>query len=381
MSAELAVREVRTKADRRAFVDMAWTIYADDPHWVPPLKSEALGLIAGRRTNPWFEHGRAKLWLAERAGRIVGRISAQIDPLVHEWQGPGLGHFGLFECVDEPEVSAALFAAAEGWLRAEGMIRVQGPFSLSVWDEVGLHVDGFDSDPTIMMGHGRPYYPALVEASGYAGVKDMHTWENPITEPFRGIIGRIVASGEKNPRLRIRPLRKAEFDGEFATILAILNDAWSTNWGFVPLTSAEIAHAGKKFKPIVFEDLIYIADYDGEAVGFLIAVPDMNEVIKKLNGRLFPFGWIRLLRQLRKPRALRIRVPLMGIKKQLQGTKVASMLAFMMIEYTRRNAHKKFRSVEAEIGWILEDNQGMRSIAELIGSVITRTYRVYEKAL
>lgn len=377
----ITVREVLTAADRRAFVDMLWPLYADDPHWVPPLKGEALGLIGGLKTNPWFEHGRAAYWLAERGGTVVGRISAQVDALVLEWQGAGLGHFGMFECIDEQAVADALVAAATGWLRAQGMTRCQGPFSLSVWDEIGVHVSGFDSDPTIMMGHGRPYYEALLVAAGFVGVKDTHTWAVDVTKEFPDLVRKIVRNGENNPRIRVRPLKKADFDREFATILAILNDAWSTNWGFVPLTPREIAHAGKKFKPIVFEDLICLADYDGEPAGFIIAVPDMNEVIKRVKGRLFPFGWMRLAVQLARPRARRVRVPLMGIKKSLQGTRTASSLAFMMIEHTRRNSMAKLGAVEAEIGWILEDNGPMRSIAEILHGSITRTYRVFEKAL
>ncbi len=377
----LTIRQALTRADRHAFVDLQWALYAGDPHWVPPLKSEARGLIEGLKTNPYFEHAEAAYFLAEQDGRLVGRISAQVDQLVLEHQDKTLGQFGMFECIDDQAVADALVAAAADWLRSRGMTRMQGPFSLSVWDEIGLHVSGFDSDPTIMMGHGLPYYEPLLTGAGFAPVKDTHTWQVDITRQFPPLVQKIVANGENNKRMRVRTLRKAEFDSEFATILAILNDAWSTNWGFVPLTPAEIAHAGKKFKPIVFEDLIYIADYDGEPVGFMIAVPDMNEVIKGLNGKLFPFGWIKLLRQLRRPRSLRIRVPLMGIKKSLQGTRTASTLAFMMIEYTRRNAHRKFMSTDAEIGWILEDNGPMRSIAEVLNGTITRTYRVYEKAL
>ena len=377
----VTIREATTKSDRHAFVDFQYTTYADDPHWVAPLKGEARDLIDPQGTNPWFEHARSAYFLASRDGRVVGRISAQVDSLVQEWQGAGLGHFGLFECIDDQAVADALVAAAAGWLRAQGMTRMQGPFSLSVWDEIGLHVAGFDTDPTIMMGHGKPWYEALLLATGLVPIKDIHAWELDIDRPFPPIVQRIVDAGAKNPRVRIRPLRKSEFDGEFATILNILNDAWSSNWGFVPLTPAEIAYAGKKFKPIVYEDLIYIADYDGEPVGFMIAVPDMNETLKPLKGSLLPFGWAKLLYRLQRPRAHRIRVPLMGIVKTLQGTRMASLLAFMMIERTRQKAVERFRASRGEIGWILEDNGPMRSIAEVIDAEITRTYRVYEKPL
>lgn len=377
----LTIRECLTQAERHRFVDFQWQVYDTDSHWVAPLKSEAYGLVDGIKTNPWFEHARAAFFLAERDGKPVGRISAQVDQLVLEWQGAGLGYFGMFECIDDQTVADELVATAAAWLKAQGMTRMQGPFSLSVWDEVGLHVDGFDTDPTVMMGHGKRWYEALLLATGMVAVKDTHTWEVDIIKPFPQIVQRIVDTGRKNPRIRIRPLRKAEFDSEFATILGILNDAWSTNWGFVPLTPAEILHAGKKFKPIVYEDLIYIADYDGEPVGFMIAVPDMNETLKPLKGSLWPFGWAKLLYRLQRPRAKRIRVPLMGIKKKLQGSRMASLLAFMMIEQTRRNAVERFKATRGEIGWILEDNGPMRSIAEVIEADVTRTYRVYEKPL
>jgi hypothetical protein len=181
--------------------------------------------------------------------------------------------------------------------------------------------------------------------------------------------------------LKTRKVDKARFAEEAALILDILNDAWSTNWGFVPLTPAEVAFVGKKLKPIVFEDLIRIAEYEGVAVGFLIALPDINELTRDLGGRLFPFGWAKLLWRLRAPRVRRIRVPLMGIRKSLQGHRVASLMAFQMIEYIRRDAIVHYGATEGEIGWILDDNGPMRSIADAIESKVTRTYRVFERAL
>lgn len=348
---------------------------------MPPLRSEATALIAGIKGNPWFGHGRAKLWLAVRGSEVVGRISAQIDQLVLSHMGAGTGHWGLFECIDDQSVADLLIVTAENWLRGEGMVRAQGPFSLSIWDEPGLLVGGFDTPPTVMMGHHLPYYQRLIEARGYVGVKDLHTWQLRIDKPFPEIVQRIVAASERNPRLKTRPVDKSRFAEEAALILDILNDAWSTNWGFVPLTPAEVAHVGKKLKPIVFGDLIRVAEYDGEPVGFLIALPDINELTRDLNGNLFPLGWAKLLWRLRKPQVRRIRVPLMGIRKSLQGHRVASLMAFQMIEYIRRDAVINYGATEGEIGWILEDNGPMRSIADAIESKVTRTYRIYEKAL
>jgi GNAT superfamily N-acetyltransferase len=351
---------------------------------VPPLKEEVRGLLDPRR-NPWFGHAEAQLFLAKRGDVPVGRISAHIDHLVlampaEQGGGPGIGHWGLFEAEDG-ETAAALIAAAENWLRGRGMTQAMGPFSLSVWDEPGLLVEGHDHAPTVMMGHHLPAYQAWIEAAGYTGVKDLHTYDLRIDDGLPPLIQRIVASGERNARIRIREVNKAKFDEEAALILGILNDAWSHNWGFVPLTDAEIAYAGKKLKPIVFENLIRIAEVEGEPVAFMMTLPDLNELTRDLNGELFPFGFLKLLWRLRKPKVRTMRVPLMGVVRHLQATRLASQLAFMMIEYTRRVAIAQYGSTRSEIGWILDDNQGMRSIAEAIEARINKTYRIYEKAL
>jgi GNAT superfamily N-acetyltransferase len=373
------VRTVASAADRKAFVDLPYRLNAADPHWIPPLKSEVHGLITPGK-NPWFEHAEAAFFLAERDGRAVGRISAQVDRLVLETMGAGTGQWGMFEAEDQP-TAQALIARAEQWLRDKGMTRSLGPFSLSIWDEPGLLVKGFDHSPTVMMGHNSPNYEAWVEAAGYRGVKDLLTYELDITVAMPPIVQRIVASGERNERIRIRKVDKSRFDEEAALILGILNDAWSTNWGFIPLTDAEITYAGKKLKPIVYEDLIRVAELDGEPVAFMMTLPDMNELTRDLDGKLLPFGWAKLLWRLRKPKVRTMRVALMGVLKRLQSTRLASQLAFMMIEYTRRGALKRYSASRSEIGWVLDDNAGMRSIADAIESHINRIYRIYEKPL
>ena len=385
----ITLKTVATPADRTAFVNLPWMLYASDPHWVPPLKSEMHGLIGGLKSNPWFGHAEAAFWLALKDGKVVGRISAQVDQLViapeapgaNTGGGPGTGHFGMFECINDSEVADALFGAAEDWLRAKGMNRALGPFSLSIWDEPGLLVQGFEGPPTVMMGHHLRYYERLITARGYHGVKDLHCWSLPIAGPFPEMVQRIVAFSERNAKLVTRPVDKSKFDVEAALILDILNDAWSDNWGFVPLTPLEIAYVGKKLKPIIFNDLVRIAEYEGVPVGFMITLPDINELTRDLNGNLFPFGWAKLLWRLRAPKVKRMRVPLMGIRKSLQGHRVASLMAFQMIEYIRRSAITEFGASEGEIGWILDDNGPMRSIADAIDSHVTRTYRVFERAL
>ena len=375
----VTVRPVTTKKDRKAFVDFAWEVYRDDPAWVPPLKDEVHGLITPGK-NPWFEHARAQFWLAERGGRIVGRISAQVDELVQEHMGQGTGQWGMFDALDG-EAAAALISAAEDWLSTQGMTRALGPISLSIWDEPGLEIEGFDEPPTAMMGHHRPEFQEWIEAAGHGRAKDLITYALNIEHWDDPMIDRLIAMGERNSRIRIRMVDKSKFKEEARLILNLLNDAWSNNWGYVPLTEPEIAYAGKKLKPIIFNELVRVAEVDGEPVAFMLTIPDINELIRDLNGELFPFNFIKLLWRLRKPRTRRLRVPLMGVARKLHGTRLASQLAFMMIEYTRRDAVSKFGATHGEFGWILEDNKGMLSIAQLPGAAVNHRYRIYEKAL
>ena len=380
----LTLRPVVTKADRQAFVDLPFRLYRDDPNWVPPLKGEALGLITPAK-NGWYSHARAQLFLAEENGQVVGRISAHIDTLAltmpaEQGFGPGVGQWGLMEA-ERQDIFDTLIAAAEGWLREQGMSRALGPISQSIWEEPGLLIEGYDHPPTIMMGHARPEYRGWIEAAGYAPVKQMMTYDLDITQEFPRLVKRIIKSGEANPRIRIREVNKRKFEEEAAIILHILNDAWSDNWGFVPLTPPEIKDVGVKLKPIVFNDLIRIAELDGRPVAFMITLPDLNEAIKPLNGSLLPLGWAKLLLWLRKPRVRTMRVPLMGVVKELQASRMASQLAFMMIEYIRAASVKNYGASRGEIGWILDDNQGMRSIAETIESRVNKVYQVYGKEL
>ena len=382
--ADLTIRPVTTKRDRQAFVDLPFRLYKDDPHWVPPLKGEALGLITPEK-NGWFSHAKAQLFLAERDGRTVGRISAHIDTLAltmppEQGFGPGAGQWGLMDAESE-DIFRALLAQAEDWLRGQGMSRALGPISMSIWEEPGLLVRGFDHPPTIMMGHAKPEYQGWIERAGYQSVKQLFTYDLDITKDFPPIVQRIIRSGENNARIRIREVDKSKFDREAGIILGILNDAWSSNWGFVPLTEPEIADVGVKLKPIVFNDLIRIAELDGRPVAFMITLPDLNEAIKPLGGNLLPFGWAKLLLWLRKPRVTTVRVPLMGVVKELQSSRMASQLAFMMIEYIRRSAVARYGARRGEIGWILDDNQGMRSIAETLQCDINKVYQIYQRAL
>ena len=381
---DIVIEQVSDKKGRAAFVDIGNMFAAREPHWVPQLRSEQIELITPDK-NPFFGHAKAQLMIAWRQGKPVGRISAHIDKLALDMPkeqgfGPGTGMFGYFDAEDEA-VAHVLLAEAERWLRSEEMERVLGPISMSIWEEPGLLVRGQDHPPMIMMGHHPAQYRSWIESYGFEPAKTLLTYDLDVSRDFPPLIQRIVKSGERNDRISVRQVVKKDWDAEVDIILSILNDAWSSNWGFVPFTPEEIAHAGKKLRPIIFEPLNMIAELDGEPVAFMLTFPDINQVLKKIDGKLFPFGWFHLLRWLRKPKDAGMRVPLMGVKKELHNSRVASQLAFMMISQIRKNASALYGSQRGEIGWILDDNQGMVAIADAIESKINREYIVFSKSL
>lgn len=382
--AQINVVPVANKAELNEFVDLAYRLNQSDPNWVPPLRFEMIELLTPGK-NPFFDHADVQLFLARRDGVAVGRISAHIDKLAlaqpaEQGMGPGTGNWGLLEAEDQA-VAAALIARAEDWLREKGMTRVLAPLSMSVWEEPGQLTKGFDHPPTVMMGHQCERYQHYIETLAYTPAKLLRTYELDITQEFPPLIQRIVQSGERNAKINVRKVDKSKFDEEAAIILHILNDAWSDNWGFVPFTDKEIAYAGKKFKPIVREDLIMIAEYEGEPVAFMMTLPNLNEVLQPMGGSLWPLGWAKLLWWLRMPRSKTMRVPLMGVLKKHQASRLASQLAFMMIEYIRRSAIANYGAERGEIGWVLDDNQGMNAIADAIESTVNKEYTIYEKGL
>ena len=383
-SSQIVVVPVEGKKGRARFVDLGRAFAKRLEHSVPQLRSEQLELVDPAK-NPFFGHARAQLFIAYRGEQAVGRISAHIDELAlkmpeEQGFGPGAGMFGYFDAEDA-ETAAALLEAAEDWLAQEGMTRAIGPISMSIWEEPGLLVKGHDHAPVIMMGHHPAQYQGWIEGCGYARAKTLHTYDLDITREFPPLVQRIVQSGERSGRISVRQVDKSDWDNEAAIILSILNDAWSDNWGFVPLTPEEVAHTGVKLKPIIHEELNMIAEVDGRPVAFMLTFPDINHVLKRIDGKLLPFGLFHLLRWLRKPTDSDMRVPLMGVLKEFQNSRMASQLAFMMITYIRRNSNARFNSTRGEIGWILEDNKGMVAIADTIQSRVNREYAIYQKPL
>jgi hypothetical protein len=373
---DLQIVKVEGRSALNDFIRMPWPLYADDPMWVPPLLMERRMHLTA--SNPFFEHALHCLWIAYRADRPVGRISAQIDQLYIDRYQNATGFFGMLEAEDNPLTFQTLLATAETWLRNQGMQHISGPFNLSINQELGLLVEGFDTPPVLMMGHARPYYADRIEKNGYRKEKDLLAYIIDADFEQSAAMKR-VTSRAKN-RVHIRSLRKSNFNEELEIIQDIFNDAWSQNWGFVPFTSKEFEHLGKDMKLLVDEDLVKIAEVDGKPAAFIVVLPNVNEAIQDLNGRLLPFGWVKLLWRLKIKYPISARIPLMGVRRRFQDSLLGAALAFMVIGALREPGLK--RGVKkVELSWILEDNIGMRNIIESIGGQVYKTYRIYSKEL
>jgi hypothetical protein len=360
---------------RSDFLTLPWRLYANDRAWVPPLLLERRLQISRRR--PFFAHARAAFWVAYRGARPVGRISAQVDRLHLERYQDGTGFFGLLEAEDDGEVFAALAATAEAWLRREGLTRVRGPFDLSINEECGLLIDGFDTAPMVMMRHGRPYYAARIEEHGYRAAKDLLAYRLRSDIKLPPVMAAATARLEG---VRVRPLRRARLREELGILREIFEDAWADNWGFVPFTAAEFDELGWVLRFVVDDDFVQIAEVGGVPAAMLVLLPNVNELIRDLDGRLLPFGWARLLARLRRGRVRWGRVALMGVRKRYQRTAEGLGLACLVIDTARRAAFERGLQ-EVELSWILEDNHGVRRIIEALGGEPYKRYRIYEKAL
>ena len=375
-SGPLRVVAVEGRRGLRDFIRLPWSIYGDDPAWVPPLLLERSEHLSKR--NPFFEHGKCRFWLAYRGHRPVGRISAQVDQLHLQRYEDSTGFFGLLEAEDDPETFQVLMDTAEKWLSNLGMRRILGPFNLSINQECGLLVEGFDSPPMVMMGHARPYYGSRVEDNGYRKEKDLLAYSIDIdfelTKAMRAVVKRAAR------RVSIRSLRRERFSEELEILQDIFEDAWSENWGFVPFTRAEFKHLGQNLKYLVHDEYVQIAEVDGSPDAMIIGVPNVNEVIKDLNGKLLPFGWLKLLWRLKVARPKTARVPLMGVRKRHHNSLLGAALAVMVVERVRRLG-AKYGAKKVELSWILEDNTGMRNILESIGGFVYKRYRIFGKEL
>jgi len=375
------VVEVRTRKHWRDFHRMPYAIYRDDPNWIPPLLLERRMHFSPKH-NPFFQHARASFYLVYDGQRPIGRISAQIDDLHLARYRDATGHFGFIEAVDEPAVFAALIGAAESWLGSHGMKRVLGPVSFSMWDQPGLLVQGFDTPPYVMMNHGRPYYPPRIEALGYHRAEDLIAYrygrDAKMPETMEKILDRAIRRGEVTFR-NIR-MDKQHFESEVSLILDLINDAWSDNWGYVEMTRAEIDDLASLLKLLLKPGDVSIAESRGEPVAFAAVFPNLNEAIRDLHGRLFPFGWAKLLWRMKIHRTRTVRMPMMGVRKRLQSSPLGAALSLGVIRATRAfNLEQGFQ--DSELSWILERNTRARHVIEMVGGVPYKRYRIYEKPL
>lgn len=374
--APIEIRPVLNNRDMGVFINIPWQIYADDPNWVPPLRLERR--LHFSRLNPYFRNAEWQAWVAYRNNIPVGRICAQIDRIHRQYHGQHTGHFGLFEAIADPTVFASLTQKAEDWLASRQTTHVSGPFSFSINQESGILVDGFDTPPVILMPHSRRWYGPMLEEQGYTRAIDMLAyWIETDFEPSR-VMKTLVARFDK--RIRLRNLRRKHFGEEMEILRDIFNDAWTGNWGFIPFSKEEFADLGNSLRLFIPDDFVQVAELDGEAVAFVVALPNLNEILVNLGGSLLPLGWYRLLGAMKHRRIRSGRVPLMGVRKKYQNSPLGITLALMVCNAARHCAHA--RGIEAvEMSWILENNRGMRSILDNIGSKEYKRYRIYEKNL
>jgi hypothetical protein len=374
---DLRLVPVSTPAELDRFVRLPMRLSANDPKYIAPLIMERKEALSPK-TNPFFDHAEVQMWLAVRDGRDVGRISAQIDKLTPETLGK-VGHFGMIAAEDDPVIFQTLFAAAEAWLRERGRDRIMGPFNLSINEEVGLLIDGFDTPPMVMMGHDPCYVANRVEALGFVKAKDVYAYVCPTKTDVPSAALRRVRRGIPEG-VTIRRLDMKRYDEEVATLTEILNDAWAGNWGFTPTTEAETRALAKNMKPVVDPRLTLFAEIDGESAGMVVFLPNINEAIRDLKGKLLPFGWAKLLWRLKVSGLKTVRVPLMGVRRKFAGTLRGQVLPFILVDQAKTKA-SELGYETAELSWLLEDNMPIRRIVEHSGAEIYKTYRLYEKAL
>ncbi|CAN4276266.1 hypothetical protein MCERHM31_01619 [Methylophilaceae bacterium] len=376
-SAPLRIVPVSNKADLAEFIRLPAAIFKDDPQWIPPLFLERKIHLSPKH-NPYFQHAKSQSWLAWRGDVPVGRISAQVDQMHLAQHHDATGFFGMLDAEDNQATFASLMTTAEQWLAEQGMRRVRGPFNLSINEETGLLIDGFADPPVFMMSHALPYYREHIEQCGYHKAADTLAYlinPNFVAPP---VMQRLLKMASE--RVTVRTLDRSRFDEEIMLLRDIFNDAWSDNWGFVPFTEAEFKELGQNLKFLLHDEYIQIAEVDGEAAGFIIGMPNINEAIRDLKGKLFPFGWLKLIWRLKIKGPASGRVPLMGVRKKFQKTRLGPGLAFLIIDAVRNELHKR-GAHRLELSWILEDNAGMRNIIESIGGTAYKRYRVYERDL
>jgi GNAT superfamily N-acetyltransferase len=373
----VTVRPVAGRRDLDRFLKLPFRLHRNTP-WVPPLLMERRQFL-NRSKNPYFDHAEAEYFIAERDGEVVGRITAQVDERWTQFQGGNDGMFGFFECEEDPEAARALVETATDWLRTRGRERMLGPMDFTTNDECGILIEGYDRDPLVLQPWQPPYYRELLEGLGMTKAMDLLMWRIALGElkqgdRFHDFIHQAAEKSRTEHGVVIRKMRKPDLEAEVSRFMDVYNEAWGDNWGFVPITEEEVRFQAKNLKPILDEDWAMIAERDGEVVGAALTLPDINQVLAKMGGRLLPFGWWHFLTGRRK--VDRVRVFALGVKPPYQHWGVAAALYVRHIETAARRSQPW-----AETGWILEVNEAMNRAMEGMGGTVVKRYRLYELAL
>ena len=372
------IRQTPMGGDIKDFLDVVDVIYEDDPRYIRPLDMEQTERLSPKK-NPFFEHGEGALFTAYKGGRCVGRVSAQIDREHIARYKEDVGFFGFLDTVDDEQVCTALLARAESWLKARGMKAIRGPFSLNINEETGMLVEGFDAPPVLLNPHHRPYQGGLVEKAGYAKLKDLFGWRYEVGEP-NARVRKAQAEVRAMPEVVSRVFSKKDAERDTALTLEVFNDAWNENWGFVPATPAEARKMAADFKMLLVPEVTRLVFIDGEPAACAIALPNVNELIPDLRGKLFPLGFAKLLYRLKVEGARSARLILLGIKKKFRTQrKYAALSLFLYAEMN--DGGKRAGMTWGELGWTLEDNAAVNTGIRTMGAKKYKTYRVYEKSL
>ncbi len=366
----IRVIEVQTPRDLRRFTRFPWQIYRGDPNWVPPLLIDVETRLS-REKHPFFQHAEAAYFLALRGDDVVGRIAASVDRNYNKAWDEKQGAFGWFECIDDREVAHALLSTARQWVRVRGMKVFRGPLSFSTNDECGLLVEGFDEPPAILMPYNPPYYAALLEGCGLQKAKDLWAWRvRPEREPDERM-KRALEIVRTRKNITFRTLDMKRFAQEVDHVKAVYNAAWERNWGFVPMTNAEMDHMAKDLKLGVDPEMVFFAEHEGRVVGSMIVLPDLNQATRHANGKLLPFGLLKILWHKRRVKSLRVLT--LGVLQQYRQRGIEMAMILTGFENAVRRGY-----TDCEISWTLEDNVRINRPIESIDAVRTKTYRIYE---
>ena len=368
----IIVREVSSKSDLNRFIKFPWSIYKGDPNWVPPLIVDMKTKLNPKK-NPYFEHSQARYYLAEDNGKIAGRIAATVNRNHNKYHEENIGFFGFFECIDNQAAANALFEQAANYLREQKAEAMRGPANMTSNDDWGLLIDPFDSSPQVMMTYNPEFYIGLIENYGFRKTMDLYAyWEAPHEVTERSM--KVAEKLKKRLKINFRKVNMKIFWEEVEKIHEIYNSAWIKNWGFVPMTKHEFLHIAKDMKMILDPDFVYIAEDGDKPVGFCLTLPDVNQAIKKVNGRLFPFGIFKLLSGMKK--ITRVRVLTMGVIPEYQKRGIDSVFYYDSVMTARS------KNLDGgEFSWILENNDMMNAAAKNLGAKVYKTYRLYDYGL